>query len=70
MKERRHMEPSKELTEEIIKKLLGALPDEAEDDFQAWLEEPSDEGLDTLLGKYNIDANKLAREAVLEEKNA
>lgn len=33
MKERRHMEPSKELTEEIIKKLLGALPEEAEADF-------------------------------------
>ena len=64
------MEPSKELTEELIRKLLGALPDEAEDDFQAWLEKPSEEGLDALLDKYNIDANKLAREAVLEERNA
>ena len=70
MKERRHMEPSKELTEEIIKKLLGALPEEAETDFQAWLKEPSEEGLNALLDKYNIDANKLAREAVLEKKNA
>lgn len=64
------MELSEEMTEKITKKLLGALPDEAEADFQAWLEEPSDEGLDTLLEKYNIDANKLAREVVLEEKNA
>ena len=64
------MEPSEEMTEKIIKKLLGALPDEAEDDFQAWSKEPSDEGLNVLLDKYNIDADKLAREAVLEEKNA
>lgn len=64
------MEPSEEMTEKITKKLLGALPDEAEEDFQAWLEEPSEEGLNALLDKYNIDANKLAREAVLEEKNA
>lgn len=70
MKERRYMEPSKELTEEIIKKLLGALPEEAETDFQAWLKEPSEEGLNALLDKYNIDADKLAREAVLEERNA
>lgn len=70
MKERRYMEPSKELTEKIIKKLLGALPEEAEGDFQAWLKEPSEEGLDALLDKYNIDADKLAREAVLEKKNA
>lgn len=64
------MEPSMELTEKIIKKLLGALPEEAEVDFQAWVEEPSNEGLNALLDKYNIDANKLAREAVLEEKDA
>ncbi len=64
------MEPSEEMTEKIIKKLLGALPDEAEDDFQAWLKEPSDEGLNALLDKYNIDANKIAREVVLEERNA
>lgn len=70
MKERRYMEPSRELTERIIEKLLGALPEEAETDFQAWLKDPSDDGLDALLDKYNIDANKLAREAVLEEKNA
>ena len=63
------MEPSDETTKKIIKKLLGALPEEAEDDFQAWLEEPSEEGLNALLYKYNIDANKIAREAVLEEKN-
>ena len=48
MKERRHMEPSKELTEEIIKKLWGALPEEAEADFQTWLKEPSEEGLNAL----------------------
>lgn len=70
MKERRHMESSEELTERIINKLLGALPEEAEGDFQAWLKKPSEEGLDALLDKYNIDADKLAREAVLEEKNA
>lgn len=64
------MEPSEEMTEKITKKLLGALPEEAEDDFQAWLNEPSDEGLDALLEKYNVDADKLAREVVLEEKNA
>ena len=64
------MEPSEEMTEKIIKKLLGALPDEAEEDFQAWLKDPSDEGLDALLDKYSIDANKLAREVVLEERNA
>ena len=64
------MELSEEMVEKITKKLLGALPDEAEDDFQAWLKDPSDEGLDALLDKYNIDANKLAREVVLEERNA
>ncbi len=64
------MEPYKELTERIIEKLLGALPEEAETDFQTWLKDPSEEGLNTLLDKYNIDADKLAREAVLEEKNA
>lgn len=64
------MEPSEEITEKIISKLLGALPEEAEDDFQAWLKEPSEEGLDALLDKYNIDADKLAREAVLEERDA
>ena len=64
------MEPSEEMTEKLTKKLLGALPDEAEDDFQAWLEEPTDEGLNALLEKYHIDADKLAREVVLEEKNA
>ncbi len=64
------MEPSNETTDKIIKKLLGALPEEAEDDFQAWLEEPSEEGLNALLYKYNIDANKIARETILEGKNA
>ena len=59
-----------EMTEKITKKLLGALPDEAEDDFQAWLEEPTNEGLNALLEKYHIDADKLAREVVLEERNA
>ena len=62
------MELSEEMVEKITKKLLGALPDEAEEDFQAWLKDPSDEGLDALLDKYNIDANKLAREVVLEER--
>ena len=64
------MEPSKELMEKITKKLLGALPEEAEADFQAWVEEPSEEGLNALLAKYNVDADKLAREAVLEERDA
>lgn len=64
------MEPSEEMTEKIAKKLLGALPDEAEADFQAWLEDPSEEGLNALLDKYNIDADRLAREAILEDKNA
>lgn len=63
------MEISEEMSQKTIEKLLGALPEEAEEDFQAWLEEPSDEGLNKLLDKYNVDADKLAREAVLEEKS-
>lgn len=64
------MEPSEEMTEKIIKKLLGALPEEAEADFQTWVEEPTEEGLNALLAKYKIDADKLTREAVLEERDA
>ncbi|MBR0431109.1 hypothetical protein IJJ05_02380 [Candidatus Saccharibacteria bacterium] len=64
------MEPSEMMTEKIIKRLLGILPEEAEDDFQNWLSQPSDEGLDQLLSKYNIDADKIAREAILEGEDA
>ena len=64
------MEPSEMMTEKIIKRLLGILPEEAEDDFQNWLSQPSNEGLDQLLSKYNIDADKIAREAILEGEDA
>ena len=64
------MEPSEMMTEKIIKRLLGILPEEAEDDFQNWLSQPSDKGLDRLLSKYNIDADKIAREAILEGEDA
>ncbi len=63
------MEAPEEITKKITKELLGALPEEAEDDFQRWLADPSDEGLTELLEKYNIDAEKIAREMVLKEEN-
>ena len=63
------MEITPEITDKLTAKLIAALPEAAEADYQAWLESPSEEGLLALLTKYNIDAAKIAREVVLEEKN-
>ncbi|MBR2543067.1 hypothetical protein IKF03_00465 [Candidatus Saccharibacteria bacterium] len=62
------MEATEEMTQEVIKELVSALPETAEADFQAWLENPSEEGLNELLTKYNVDAKKIARAKVIKEK--
>lgn len=61
------MEASTTTIQEITKDLINALPIEAEDDYQAWLADPSEDGLVELLEKYHIDADKIARSRVLEE---
>ena len=63
------MQITPELTDKLVEKLIAALPEAAEEDYQAWLENPSEEGFQELLKKYNVDANKIARATVLEEKN-
>ena len=63
------MQITPELTDKLVEKLIAALPEAAEEDYQAWLEDPSEEGFQELLKKYNIDANKIARATVLEEKD-
>ena len=63
------MEITSEITDKLTANLIAALPEEAEADYQAWLESPSEEGFLTLLTKYNLDAAKIAREVVLEEEN-
>ena len=62
------MQITPELTDKLTEKLIAALPKSAEEDYQAWLENPSEEGFQALLEKYNIDANRIARGIVLEEK--
>ena len=63
------MQITPELTDKLVEKLIAALPEAAEEDYQAWLENPSEEGFQELLKKYNVDANKIARATVLEEKD-
>ena len=63
------MQITPELTDKLTEKLIAALPESAEEDYQAWLENPSEEGFQELLNKYNIDANKIARTTVLEEED-
>ena len=63
------MQITPELTDKLVEKLISALPESAEEDYQAWLENPSEEGFQALLEKYNVDANKIARATVLEEKD-
>lgn len=63
------MENNPEITNQLTSSLIAALPEEAEADYQAWLESPTEEGFLSLLAKYNIDAAKIARETVLEEED-
>lgn len=63
------MEITPEITDKLTDRLIAALPVEAEADYQAWLESPSEEGFLALLTKYNIDAAKIARRTVLEEED-
>ena len=63
------MQITPELTDKLTEKLIAALPESAEEDYQAWLDNPTEEGFQELLNKYNIDANKTARATVLEEKD-
>ena len=63
------MEITPELTDKLTDALITALPEEAEADYEAWLAAPSEEGFQALLTKYNIDANKIARETVLKEED-
>ena len=63
------MQITPELTDKLTEKLIAALPEAAEEDYQAWLENPSEESFLELLNKYNIDADKIARATVLEEKD-
>ena len=60
------MQITPELTDKLTEKLIAALPESAEEDYQAWLANPSEEGFLELLNKYNIDANQIARATVLE----
>lgn len=62
------MEITPELTDQLTEALIAALPESAEADYQAWLNNPSEEGFLDLLAKYNIDAAKIARATVLKEK--
>ncbi|MBQ1540128.1 hypothetical protein IIZ72_01010 [Candidatus Saccharibacteria bacterium] len=62
------MEITPEITDQLTEALIAALPESAEDDYQAWLKNPSEEGFLDLLAKYNIDAAKIARATVLKEK--
>ena len=62
------MEITPEITDQLTEALIAALPESAEDDYQAWLENPSEEGFQDLLAKYYIDAAKIARATVLKEK--
>ena len=63
------MQITPELTDKLTEKLIAALPEAAEEDYQAWLDNPTEEGFLALLTKYNIDANKIARATVLEEED-
>ncbi len=63
------MQITPELTDKLTEKLIAALPESAEEDYQAWLDNPTEEGFQELLNKYNIDANKIARATVLEEED-
>ena len=62
------MDITPEIADKLTEALIAALPEEAEDDYQAWLNNPSEEGFMALLSKYNIDADRIARATVLKEK--
>ena len=62
------MKITPEITDQLTEALIAALPESAEDDYQAWLNNPSEEGFQNLLTKYNIDAAKIARATVLKEE--
>ena len=62
------MEATEEMTQEVVKEVISAVPKAAEADFQAWLENPSEEELKELLIKYNVDAEKIARAKVIKEQ--
>lgn len=61
------MQITPELNDQLIDSLLAALPEAAEADYQAWLSNPTEEGFEALLAKYNIDATKIARATILKE---
>lgn len=63
------MQITPELTTQLTEALIAALPEAAEADYQAWLSNPTDEGFEALLTKYNIDAAKIARATILKEEN-
>ena len=63
------MQITPELTDQLLDSLIAALPEAAEADYQAWLSNPTDEGFEALLAKYNIDAAKIARATILKEEN-
>ena len=59
------MKITPDLTDRLTEALIAALP---ETDYQAWLNNPNEEGFLGLLAKYNIDVAKITRDTVLMEK--
>lgn len=62
------MKITPDLTDQLTEALIAALPESAETDYQAWLNNPNEEGFLGLLAKYNIDVAKITRDTVLKEK--
>ena len=62
------MKITPDLTDRLTEALIAALPESAETDYQAWLNNPNEEGFLGLLAKYNIDVAKTSRDTVLKEK--
>ena len=62
------MKITPDLTDRLTEALIAALPESAETDYQAWLNNPNEEGFLGLLAKYNIDVAKITRDTVLKEK--
>ena len=61
------MKASATTIQQIATDLISSLPVEAEEDYQTWLANPSEDGLIDLLKKYHIDSEKIARVRVLED---